>query len=95
MNDDAPHRSKRQRNEGGDLDDQRREVRGLMVDARRPARTAAPAQTAPSPGQEISSLVPYFDLPMEVLEHIPTRYLAPLRFLIETFSDGDYVRMMS
>ena len=60
MNDDAPHRSKRHWNEGGDPDDQRREVKGLMEDARRPARTAAPIQTALSPGQETSSPVSIF-----------------------------------
>ena len=95
VNDDIPRRSKRQRNEGEDPDDQRREVRGLMADARRPARTVVPAQTAPSPRQETSGPTPSFDIPPEVLEQIPTRYLAPLRFLFETFSEGDYVRMMS
>ena len=65
------------------------------MDARRPAHTATPTQTAPSPRQETSSLVPSFDMPPEILEQIPTRYLPPLRFLVETFSEGDYVRMMS
>ena len=66
-----------------------------MVDARRPARIAMLAHTAPSPRQETSSPVPSFDVPPEILEQIPTRYLAPLRFLVETFSEEDYVCMMS
>ena len=65
-----------------------------MVDVRRPARAATPAQTTPSSRQGTWSLVPSFDMPLEILEQIPTRYLAPLRYLVETFFEEDYVRMM-
>ena len=40
VDDDVPLHSKRQRNEVGDHDGQRKEVSGLMVDAMRPTRTA-------------------------------------------------------
>ena len=66
-----------------------------MADARKPARTVALAQTAPSSRHGTLSLVPSFDMPLEIFEHIPTRYLTPLRFLVETFFEKDYVRMMS
>ena len=68
VNDDTPRRSKRQSNEGGDQDDQHREVRGLIADAKRPAHTATPAQTAPSSRQGTSSSVLSFDMPLEILE---------------------------
>ena len=65
-----------------------------MADARRPTRTAMPAQTVPNSSQGTSSLALSSEMPLEILEQIPTRYLGPFLFLVETFSEEDYVRMM-
>ena len=66
-----------------------------MTNARRPAHTTTPTQTIPSSRHRTSSSTPSSKMPLEILEQISTRYLAPIRFLVETFSKDDYVCMIS
>ena len=65
-----------------------------MVDVRRPTCTATPTQTIPSSRHWTSSSDPALKMPLEILERIPTFYLAPFRFLVEICSEEDYARMM-